>query len=138
MNKTIKILIVAAAIFLMIGLVSAANPTEIFKAPTGFTASANDTFTDGQNHNIQIFNYTDELYAKWFENNTGFSINDYKDGNFLSRNTNNHYGILEIVEKDDNKYIIESWTAKNPNEANTLTKNLEEFNKINNLTLIKK
>lgn len=133
MNKTIKILIAAAAIILMIGIVSAANPVDIFKAPSGLTASGNDTFVDGQNHNIQIYNYTDELCSKWFKNDSGFSISQYKNENFFSENSENHYGILEIVEKDGNKYIIDSWTSKNPNESNTLKKNLEEFNNANGL-----
>lgn len=133
MNRTIKILIAASAIFLLIGVVSATDLVDIFEAPSGFTVSANDTFTDNLNHNIQIFNFTDELYTKWFKNDTTFSINQFKDGAFFPMNSKNHYGILEIVEKDDNKYIIESWTSKNPNEANTLKKNLEEFNKINDL-----
>ena len=133
MKTTIKILIATATIFLMIGIVSAADPVDIFKAPSGLNASGNDTFVDGQNHNIQIFNYTDELYAKLFENDTAFSISKFKDNHFFTKNYENHYGILEIVEKDGNKYIIDSWTSKNPNESNALKKNLEDFNKANDL-----
>lgn len=133
MKKTTKILIAIAAIFLMIGVVSAVDPVDVFKAPSGFTASGNDTFADTLNHNIQIFNYTDELYNKLFESDPTFSINNYKDTNFFTKNSEKHYGILEIVEKDGNKYIIDSWTAKNPNESHTLKKNLEEFNKVNEL-----
>lgn len=136
MKRTIKILIAAAVIFLMIGIVSAANPVDTFKAPSGLTASGNDTFVDGQNHNIQIYNYTDELYSKWFENDSTFSISKFKDNHFFNKNTENHYGILEIVEKDGNKYIIDSWTAKNPNESNALKKNLEDFNSVNDLNPI--
>lgn len=47
MKTAIKILIAAAAIFMVIGVVSAANPVDIFKAPSGLTASGNDTFADG-------------------------------------------------------------------------------------------
>lgn len=122
----------------MICVVSAADSVDIFKAPSGFTASGNDTFVDGQNHNIQIFNYTDELYSKLFENDPTFSISKFKNTNFFTKNTENHYGILEIVEKDGNKYIIDSWTAKNSNESNALKKNLEEFNKINDVKPIAK
>ena len=138
MKKTLKTLIAIAAILLMIGVVSAANPTDVFKAPSGFTATANDTFSDGENHNIQIFNYTDELYNKMFKNDSAFSISNFKDTNFFTKNYDDHHGILEIVEKNGTKYIIDSWTAKNPNEANTLQKNLEEFNKINDLKPIAK
>ena len=133
MKTAIKILIAAVAIFLIIGVASAANSADIFKAPSGLTASGNDTFADGQNHYIKVYNYTDELYSKWFENDKGFSVNDYKNGNFFSLNYEDHYGILEIVEKDGNKYIIDSWTAKNPNESNALKKNLENFNSVNDL-----
>lgn len=135
MKKTIKILIAAAAILLMIGVVSA-NNVDTFKAPSGFTASGNDTFVDGQNHNIQIFNYTDELYSELFESDSTFSISKFKDNHFFNKNTDKHYGILEIVEKDGNKYIIDSWTAKNPNESNDLKKNLEDFNSANGLSPI--
>jgi hypothetical protein len=133
MKKTTKILIATAAIFLMIGVVSAADQIDVFKAPSGFADSGNDTFTDTQNHNIQIFNYTDELYNKMFESDPTFSISKFKDNHFFTKNSEKHYGILEIVEKDGNKYIIDSWAAKNPNEAHTLEKNLEEFNKVNDL-----
>ena len=133
MKKTVKILIIVVAIFLMISLVSATDQIDVFKAPSGFNASSNDTFTDTQNHNIQIFNYTDELYSELFEGDLTFSIRNFKENNFFTKNTKNHYGILEIVEKDGGKYIIESWTSKNPNEANLLEKNLNEFNKINDL-----
>ena len=133
MKKALKTLIAIAAILLMIGVVSAANPTDIFKAPSGFTASGNDTFSDGHNHNIQIFNYTDELYTRLFENDPAFSISKFKDNHFFTKEYKNHYGILEIVEKDGSKYIVDSWTGKNPNEANTLQKNLNEFNNINDL-----
>ncbi|WP_407422257.1 hypothetical protein [Methanobrevibacter sp.] len=136
MKKTIKLLIATTAILLVIGVVSAANPADIFKAPSGLTASGNDTFVDGQNHNIQIFNYTDELYSKWFKNDSVFSISQYKNTKFFNKNYEKHYGILEIVEKDGNKYIIDSWTPKSPNELNVLKKNLEDFNNINNLTPI--
>ena len=133
MKTVIKILIAATTIFLIIGVVSAANPVDIFKAPSGLTASGNDTFADGQNHNIKIYNYTDDLYTKLFENDPTFSINDYKNNKFFTKNTEDHYSVLEIVEKDGNKYIIDSWTAKNPNESNTLKKNLENFNTVNDL-----
>ena len=133
MKKTVKILIAAAAVFLMIGIVVAADPVDVFKAPSGFTASGNDTFVDTQNHNIQIFNYTDELYKEWFKSDSTFSISNFKDNNFLTKNTKNHYGVLEIVEMDGNKYIIESWTGKNPNESRTLQNNLEKFNNANDL-----
>ena len=132
MKRTVKILIAAAAVFLMIGIVAAADPVDVFKAPSGFTASGNDTFTDTQNHNIQIFNYTDELYKEWFKSDSTFSIGNFKN-NFLTKNTKNHYGVLEIVEMDGNKYIIESWTGKNPNESRTLQNNLEKFNSANDL-----
>lgn len=134
MKTIIKILIATAAIFLMIGVVSAANTVDIFEAPSGFTASGNDTFVDGQNHNIQIYNYTDDLYTKLFESDSTFSISDFKDNKFFDKNTQDHYGVLEIVEKDGSKYIIDSWTGKNPNESNTLKDNLMEFNKLNNIT----
>ena len=133
MKKTVKILITLAAIILMIGLVSATDPVDIFKAPSGFNASSNDTFVDAQNHNIQIFNYTDELYSELFESDPTFSISNFKDNHFFTKNTKNHYGILEIVENDNGKYIIESWTSKNPNEANVLEKNLKDFNTANDL-----
>lgn len=51
-------------------------------------------------------------------------------------NYEDHYGLLEIVEKDGNKHIIDSWTDKNPNESNVLKKNLENFNSANDLNPI--
>ena len=86
MKMSAKILIAATAIFLMITAVSAANPVDIFKAPSGMNASSNDTFADGKNHNIQIYNYTDELYTKLFEEDSTFSISKFKDNHFFTKN----------------------------------------------------
>lgn len=133
-----KKIILILAIFLLIGTVCAAHNNEIFTAPNGLHKMGYNDFVDEKGHNINIYNYTDSLKGTWFENDTsdGYLVQPY-EGNpniyIYAKDNNKDCGILEVVEKDGNKYIINSWTPKGSSEAKTVAHNLEEFNKLNNL-----
>ena len=130
-----KKIILMLAILLLIGTVYAANTNEIFTAPNGLQKMGTHDFVDQQGHNIMIAEYTAENIKTWFENDTDYNVQPYKnhDNMYLGADNENDCYILEVVEKDGTKYIIGSWTPKGPAEAKKISDNLEDFNKINNL-----
>lgn len=135
--KIQKILLGATLLLLIIGAGYAANNNEIFKAPSGLHTMGVNDFVDEKGHNIRIDNYTDNLKSTWFENDTenGYLVqpSDSDKNIYIYAADENDCGLLEIVKKDDKQYIINCWTPKGASEAKVVAKNLEEFNKLNNL-----
>ena len=127
------------------GMAYATNPVDIFKAPSPLTPLGDNSFVDGQGHNIQISEDTDSTHKIWFENNTetGYIVTPYEannsfymysDASEVDPNTAEAVGVLEIVEKDGTNYIISSWSAKDTDaDFKMVASNLLEFNKLNNL-----
>lgn len=136
MKNMTKIIIGIGLIFLIIGVASATDNNKIFNPPSGLQAVGTSSFVDQQGHNIDINDFTDENKKTWFENDTEpqYLVQKYNDTCYIGVDDENDCYILEIVEKDGNKYIVSSWTPKGPNETPIIQKNLEEFNKINQLT----
>lgn len=147
MKKIIKMLIGICILSLIIGTASAEIVDE-FKAPSPLNPFGTSSFADGQGHNIQICEDTEDFHKIWFENNTETSYlvepyqgNDsfylYVDGAESDPNSAEALGIIEIVENNGNKYIVNSWTANdNDNDFKIAYENLLEFNEINQLTPI--
>ena len=135
MKKITKIIIGATLLFLIIGMASATDYVEIFKASSSLHAIGTNSFVDEQGHNIMIDEYSDEVYATWFENDTEerYVVQKYNNTCYIGADDENDYYILEIVEKEGTKYIIVSWTPNGPDDAKIVKENLEEFNLINNL-----
>ena len=133
--KIQEIVIGIAILFLVIGVVNAAEFVEIFKAPSSLEPAGTNSFVDRQGHNILISDYTDDNINTWLQNDSDpvYLIQKYNDTCYIATDDENDCYIHEIVEKDGVKYLISSWTPKGPNEAQLLKKNLEEFNKLNNL-----
>ncbi|ADC46638.1 hypothetical protein mru_0787 [Methanobrevibacter ruminantium M1] len=132
-----KIILGTCILFLLIS-VAYAGTVDIFTAPSPLQPLGNSGFGDGQGHNIQIFEFTENLYKTWFENDTDYVVEKYEGNNglYLYADDENDCGILEIVEKDGKKYIVNSWTPKGPSEAQTVVENLHDFNELNHLTPI--
>ena len=99
---------------------------------------ANNDFVDEKGHNIQIWDYTDDLYNTWFKNDTedSYLVQPYEKNNsfYIYADDENDCGILEIVEKDGKKYIVNSWTPNGSSGVKLVADNLFEFNKLNHLT----
>ncbi len=134
--KAWKIITIVGIIFLLIGVASAANLVDTFKAPSSLQAMGNSNYADGQGHNIMLLEYNDDNKGTWLQNDSDpvYLVQKYNDTCYIGTDDENDCYIFEIVEKDGSKYIISSWTPKGPNEAQTLKHNLEEFNKLNQLT----
>jgi len=139
-NKKIAILLLFT--FLIIGAVYAVD----FKAPNGLEKLGQHGFVDKKGHNIDFQNYTDSSHKTWFENDTDYMVqkhNDtfyiYADGSDVDPDKVEAVGILEVVEVDGEKYIVNSWTPNNNNEKDMqiIWNNILEFNKLNKLTPIK-
>ena len=133
--KIWKILLGIGILFLIIGVVSAADIADTFKAPSGLEKVGTNSFVDRQGHNILISEYTDDNINTWLQNDSDpvYLVQKYNDTCYIATDDENDCYIHEIVEKDGVKYLISSWTPKGPNEAQLLKKNLEEFNKLNNI-----
>ena len=138
MKQILKLLLLMSILFLIIGTAYAAHNNEIFKAPSGLQAMGYNDFVDQKGHNIMIMEYNDENIQTWFVNDTDseYLVQPYEanDSFYLGVDDENDCYIFEVVEKDNVKYIISSWTPKGPNEAKTIFDNLLEFNKLNKLT----
>ena len=136
MKNIIKILIGVSIILLCLGVASAAHYNEMFTAPPGLEAMGYNDFVDRQGHNIMIMEYDDESVQTWFQNDTDpeYLVQKYNDTCYIGVDDENDCYIFEIVEKDGNKCIVSSWTPKGPEETKIIQQNLEEFNKLNQLT----
>ena len=143
--KIHKILIGITLLFLVIGVVGATEMVDMFKAPSPLQSLGTSSYVDGQGHNIQIIEYDDGSHKIWFENNTDYLVEPYENNNSfyfyvdasdVDPDGIEQVGILEIVEKEGNKYIISSWTPNDDEDTNTeiIFNNLLEFNKLNQLT----
>lgn len=131
-----KIILGILLLSLIIGIACAAHNNEIFTAPPGLHAMGYNDFVDEQGHNIMIMEYNDKNKQTWFENDTNpeYLVQKYNDTCYIAVDDENDCYIFEIVEKEGNKYIISSWTPKGPDETAIIKYNLEEFNKLNQLT----
>ena len=128
-----KISILAILLIITIGFVSAVE----FQVPDGFTKQSDEFYTTADNkENINIINFEKEKDF-WLENNTedkytvvGAENNTY---NFTDGMLND-VGVLEVVEVDGEKYIINFWTDEGTdNDRTDNLKQMLEFNKLNKL-----
>ena len=139
-----KIILSILCLFLIIGVAYAAQE---FQVPKDLHKISTNSYVDEKGHNIQFQEYTESSHKTWFENDTGYIVQKYKnndsfyiytDMSEVDKNKAEAVGILEVVECDGNKYIIASWTPKDDKKDMELVwENLLEFNKLNKLTPIK-
>jgi len=134
--KIWKILLGISLLFLLIGAASAAEFVDIFKPPSSLEPAGTNSFVDKQGHNILIAEYTDSEHQTWLQNDSDpvYLVQKYNDTCYIGTDDENDCYIHEIIEKDGKKYLISSWTPKGPSETKIIQGNLEEFNKINQLT----
>lgn len=133
--KIWKILIGIGILFLLIGVASAADFVDIFKAPSSLEQAGTNSYVDRQGHNILISELTDDAITTWLQNDTDpvYLVEKYNDTLYIGTDDENDCYLHEIVEKDGKQYLISSWTPKGADETKVIQKNLEEFNKLNNL-----
>ena len=123
-------------LFLITGTCYAAHNNEIFQAPNGLHAMGYNSFVDEKGHNIDILNYSDTNYNKWFNNDTNYAVEPYSGNNsfYLGTDDSNDCYLIEVIQKDGAKYIIHSWSPNGAGESAKLFSNLQEFNKVNKVT----
>ena len=133
--KIWKILIGIGVLFLLIGTVSAADFVDMFKAPSSLEPMGTNSFVDREGHNILIDELDNDAITTWLQNDTDpeYLVQKYNDTTYIATDDENDCYIHEVVEKDGKKYLITSWTPKGAMETEVINKNLEEFNKLNNL-----
>ena len=140
MKNITKIIIGIGIIFLCIGVVSAANLNQVFKAPTGLEPMGHNDFVDKQGHNIMIIEFNDNTKKTWFENDTDtvYFVEPYENNKniYVGVSDEDSY-LLEVVEKDGNKYIVGSWTPNSSqSDLTKIAENLKEFSNLNKVTPI--
>ena len=119
----------------MVGAAFAVNIDD-FVFPETYHKATNGSYTDGQGHVISIFEDTAINHEAWFENDTGYVVKPFKENNSFHMffESAGELGILEIVEKSGENYIVNSWTRNGPDDCYTIIWYIFEFNKLNNLT----
>lgn len=132
-----KIILISLLLILLSAAYASDLPT--FKLPGTLHEIGTGTFVDEKGHNIQIIEYTDTTKDIWFENDTDYTVQPYEknDSFYIYADDENDCGILEIVEVNGVKYIVNSWTPNGSKDAEIIANNLLEFNRLNNLTPIK-
>lgn len=133
--KILKIITMISILFLLICAVSADVTVDDFKAPYPLSPVGNHGFADGKGHNINFYEYDDDSHKLWFENDTDYVVQKYEtnDSFYIYADDENDCGILEVVEVNGEKLIVNSWTPNGPNEAKEILDNLLFFNERNNL-----
>ena len=136
MRNITKILIGASILLLCTGIIYATDYNQIFTAPAGLQTAGTNGFVDLEGHNIMIDEYDDEAKQTWLENDTDpeYLVQKYNDTWYIATDDDNDCYIIELVEKDNTQYLISSWTPNGPEDTKIIQGNLEEFNKINQLT----
>ena len=132
-----RLIIVISILFLLIGIVAAADIADKFTAPNGLEKVGTNGFVDRQGHNINVFEYTEDTKDTWFTNDTDYFVQPFNDTCWIGVDDENDCYILEVVEKDDAKVLVSSWSANGPDETPIIQENLLEFNKLNHLTPLK-
>ncbi len=119
----------------MLGAVCAVN-VDAFLGPDSLSNRGNGTFADSQGHILHISEDTPINHQAWFENDTGHIVKpfDLDDRYYMFFESSGELGILEVIEHNGDKYIVNSWSKNGPDDCYNLIWNMFEFNNLNNLT----
>lgn len=130
---------------MIVGAASAANQTS-FKAPTNFEDIGDgvyvlyDSFKNADEI-LSVVKYNAHDWKDYITNDTSNKYVVHKDKNNTYNYTDgsvNEIGSFELVEVEGNKFIIDFAKSGTENDLSNTYSNLIEFNKLNNITPIKK
>ena len=119
----------------MLGAVCAANVDD-FLVPDSLNKVSNGTFTDGYGRALHIMEDTPKYHQAWFENDTGYVVKpfDVDDRYYMFFENSGQVGILEVIEHNGDKYIVNSWTENGPGDCYSAILSMYQFNDLNNIT----
>ena len=130
-----KLLFTILVLSLMMGAAFAVN-VDGFEVPSNYHKLSAGSYSDGEGRAIHISEDTPINHEAWFENDTGYVVKPFKENNSFHMffESAGELGILEIVEKSGENYIVNSWTRNGPDDCYTIIWYIFEFNNLNNLT----
>lgn len=140
-----KIMLFLLFAMMIVGVASAANQTS-FKTPTDFEDLGDgvyvlyDSFKNADEI-LSVVKYNGHDWKDYITNDTGNKYVVYKDKNNTYNYTDgsvNEVGSFELVEVEGNKFIVDFAKTGAESDLSNTYSNLLEFNKINNITPIKK
>lgn len=124
--------------FLLTGAAYASDIPD-FKIPSGLNEIGINSYGDGDGHNLVILEYNEETRSSWLENNTGYLVEPYanNDSYYIYAADPNDCGVIEVIEVNNVKYIVVSWTPNGADDSSIVVGNLFDFNRLNDLTPVK-
>ena len=140
-----KIILFLLFAMMIVGAVSAADQTS-FKTPTNFEDIGDgvyvlyDSFKNADEI-LSVVKYNAHDWKDYITNDTSNKYVVHKDKNNTYNYTDgsvNEIGSFELVEVEGNKFIIDFAKTGTENDLSNTYSNMLEFNKLNNLTPIKK
>ena len=135
--KIQKILISCFLIFLLIGIAAATNIDSLI--PPEDCGPLKDGVASYDNHIDRMFyieKASGDYVTDWFTNTTYMTVEDVGDNIYSYADTQlKMYGYQEIVNIDGTDYLISinQGSQLSPGEETNLLKDMQEFNKVNNL-----
>ena len=112
MMKKIMTIFIISTLLLCAGVAVAKNPDEIktmtdFEVPVGFEATVNDNVWELEDYTIMIENGTTDNIQMYMNNSEGYLVTPYENDTYTFQDTMvGDYGVVELVEIGDAKYII--------------------------------
>ena len=140
-----KIILFLLFAMMIVGVASAANQTS-FKTPTNFEDIGDgvyvlyDSFKNADEI-LSVVKYNAHDWKDYITNDTSNKYVVHKDKNNTYNYTDgsvNEIGSFELVEVEGNKFIIDFAKTGTENDLSNTYSNMLEFNKLNNITPIKK
>ncbi len=140
-----KIILFLLFAMMIVGAASAANQTS-FKTPANFEDLGDgvyvlyDSFKNADEI-LSVVKYNAHDWKDYITNDTSNKYVVHKDKNNTYNYTDgsvNEIGSFELVEVEGNKFIIDFAKSGTENDLSNTYSNMLEFNKLNNITPIKK
>lgn len=132
-----KVILAALILFLTIGIVVATNIDD-FKVPDGYNALKDgcSAYTTNGDRMIYVEKASGDYKTDWFTNTSDMTVCDVGNNTYSYADDRLEiYGYQEIVVIDGVDYIVSvNQNSKlSPGEETLYLKDLQEFNKLNNL-----
>ena len=142
--KKILVILIVFSLFVLPASYAALNtglqaPDEFEKSDIWDTAIFDSySLKTDKNVQLEIMEYDDEMYDTLFKDDTelGYYVNDLGNNIFMGKDNDLNDGyILEVIEFNGNKYIVNTYLNNTPtnDQIKDSMKYITEFNELNNV-----
>ena len=137
MKNVTKIILFLILSALLIGSVAAFD-VDTLKSPTDYNKlkDGSAAYTTNSNRMLYVEKASGDYVADWFTNSSDMTVCDMGNNTYYYESDGlQMYGYQELVDLDGEKYIvsINQDSKLSPGEQTQYLKDLQEFNKLNNL-----